>query len=181
MAEVNNPITEISKTLDSLLSNVDLTGVTSESSGFTDLPEGYYLCQVDDAKLTTSKSSGNPMVSFTFTVQEDGKQVVTDEDNNATLVKVKSSKGRKIFMHYVLKDERSIKRFASDMLKFEEEEGKSILSKEYFLNTETLNDALDLLVGMQIFVQITINKNQDGTSSTWQNLISWKRVSVLGL
>ena len=174
-------MSEISKSIDSLLSSVDLGNVTSESSGFTDLPQGYYLCKVDDAKLTTSKSSGNPMISFSFTVQEDGKAVETDENNNAILVPIKGSKNRKIFLHYPLKDDKSVKRFVSDMLKFEEESGKSVLSKEYFTNTETLEDALDILIDMQIFVQITVNKKEDGTTSTWQNLISWKRATALGL
>ena len=85
-------------------------------------------------------------------------------------------------MYYVLKDTNSVRRFVSDMLKFEgEEPGKPLLDKEYFMNSEILEDALKLLVGMRIYVQITKSESADGNIRSWQNLISWKRAAMLEL
>ena len=85
-------------------------------------------------------------------------------------------------MYYVLKDTASVRRFVSDMLKFEgEERGKPLLDKEYFMNSEILADALKILECMQIYIQVTKSTNDDGTARSWQNLISWKRAAALDL
>lgn len=85
-------------------------------------------------------------------------------------------------MYYVLKDENSIRRFVQDMLKFEgEKEGEPILGKEYFTNAELLEDALEILKGMRIWVQSSTTVNDDESTSTWKNLITWKRAKNIGL
>lgn len=168
--------------INELLKQTNINDVTSESNNFQELPEGYYLCTVDAAEIKESKASGKPMIAFTFTVSENGRHYVADKDGNAEMQEVKGSKNRKIFMYYVLKDTQSVRRFVSDMLKFEgEEAGKPLLDKEYFMNFEILEDALKILEGMKIYVQITKSENQDGTVRNWQNLISWKRAAALDL
>lgn len=168
--------------INELLKQTNINDITSESNSFQELPEGYYLCSVDNAEIRESKSSGNPMVAFTFTVAENGHQYVADKDGNAEMKEVKGSKNRKIFMYYVLKDTASVRRFVSDMLKFEgEESGKPLLDKEYFMNSEILADALAILHDMRIYIQITKSEGQDGTVRSWQNLISWKRAAALDL
>lgn len=168
--------------INELLKQTNIKDVTSESNNFQELPEGYYLCTVDAAEIKESKASGKPMIAFTFTVSENGHHYVADKDGNAEMQEVKGSKNRKIFMYYVLKDTQSVRRFVSDMLKFEgEEAGKPLLDKEYFMNFEILEDALKILEGMKIYVQVTKSENQDGTSRNWQNLISWKRAAALDL
>lgn len=168
--------------INELLKQTNINDVTSESNNFQELPEGYYLCTVDAAEIKESKASGKPMIAFTFTVSENGHHYVADKDGNAEMQEVKGSKNRKIFMYYVLKDTQSVRRFVSDMLKFEgEEAGKPLLDKEYFMNFEILEDALKILEGMKIYVQITKSENQDGTVRNWQNLISWKRAAALDL
>ena len=168
--------------INELLKQTNINDVTSESNNFQELPEGYYLCTVDTAEIKESKASGKPMIAFTFTVSENGHHYVADKDGNAEMQEVKGSKNRKIFMYYVLKDTQSVRRFVSDMLKFEgEEAGKPLLDKEYFMNFEILEDALKILEGMRIYVQVTKSENQDGTTRNWQNLISWKRAAALDL
>ena len=168
--------------INELLKQTNINDVTSESNNFQELPEGYYLCNVDAAEIKESKASGNPMIAFTFTVAENGHHYVADTDGNAEMQEVKGSKNRKIFMYYVLKDTQSVRRFVSDMLKFEgEEAGKPLLDKEYFMNFEILEDALKILEGMKIYIQVTKSENQDGTTRNWQNLISWKRAAALDL
>lgn len=168
--------------INELLKQTNINDVTSESNNFQELPEGYYLCTVDAAEIKESKASGKPMIAFTFTVSENGHHYVADKDGNAEMQEVKGSKNRKIFMYYVLKDTQSVRRFVSDMLKFEgEEAGKPLLDKEYFMNFEILEDALKILEGMKIYVQVTKSENQDGTVRNWQNLISWKRAAALDL
>ena len=168
--------------INELLKQTNINDVTSESNNFQELPEGYYLCTVDADEIKESKASGKPMIAFTFTVSENGHHYVADKDGNAEMQEVKGSKNRKIFMYYVLKDTQSVRRFVSDMLKFEgEEAGKPLLDKEYFMNFEILEDALKILEGMKIYVQVTKSENQDGTVRNWQNLISWKRAAALDL
>ena len=168
--------------LNSLLKNTDLRDVTNESAGFSELPEGYYLCEVEKAELTQSKKSGEPMVAIQFKVAEDGCNISDiSDDGSVNIIKHKGTKNRKIFMYYVLKDEAAVKRFVTDMLKFEISEGESILPKEAFSTADTLEDALDVLIGMTIFVRITVSEKDDGTLSRWNNLISWKRAKDLGL
>lgn len=172
---------EVFNKLDSLLSNVDLSDVNAESTGFASLPDGYYLCEVDKAELKESKTSHEPMVSFQFNVIEDGKDVKIEDDGSVTLTAIAKTKGRKVFVHYVLKDESSIRRFAADMMKFEGEAvGEPLLPKEAFMTSETLLDALDVLTGMRIYVCASTTE-KDGVKSQWNNLISWKRAAALEL
>lgn len=181
MAETKD-IKSLFDKLDDLLSTVDLSDVTAESAGFTELPDGYYLCEVEKAEIRESKSSKMPMAAFTFKISEDGHTAEVDESGEPVITDIKKTANRKIFMYYVFKDERSVKRFATDMLKFEgEEEGEPLLPKEAFLSGDTVNDALEILTGMRIYVHVSTTTNEDDTKSTWNNLISWKRAKVLGL
>lgn len=179
--EMNEALAALHGELNNVLANVDLSDVTADSTGFQALPDGYYCCEVEKAELKISKTSKKPMVAFTMKVTEDGQQVVATE-TDSYFKPLKKTKGRKIFMYYVLKDETSVKRFATDMLKFEgEEKGVPILEKEYFLNADVLEDALDIITGMRIYVQVSTTVNDDETTSTWNNLISWKRAEALEL
>ena len=179
---MNEDIKKMHASLNALLATTDLTDVTAESSGFSELPEGYYLCEVEEAKLTTSKTSGAPMVSLRFKVVEDGHAVEIDEVGNVNMTDLKKTSNRKIFTHYPFKDDRSVKRFVTDMLKFEgETPGESLLPKEAFTTAETLEDALGALIGMRIYVQVSVTINDDDSKSVWNNLISWKRASALEL
>ena len=167
--------------LDELLSSISVEKISSESTGFEDLKDGYYLCEVVNAELKLSKNSGNPMASFQLKVLEDGLDVVLTDTDDIVFSPLKGSKGRYIFKHFVLKDERSVKSFISDMLKFEAEPGESFLPKEAFTTSEVIDESIAALVGMRIYVQISTSENQDGTTSSWTNFLSWKRVSALEL
>lgn len=168
--------------IDMVLNNIKLDDVSSESSGSTELPDGYYLCEVEKAEVTTSKTSGSPMVAFQFKVIENGVSVDVNEDGTITKTSIERTANRKIFMYYPIKDERTVKRFVSDMLKFEgEKPGEPILAKEYFMTSEVLCDALDIITGMNIYVQVATTKNKEGTDSTFKNLVSWKRIAALEL
>lgn len=174
MENLNN----ILNTLNTLLNNTDLSEVSADSTNFSELPDGYYLAEVEKTELKESKTSHMPMVAFQFKVVDDGITV----DENGEFVKLNKTKNRKIFIYYVLKDDNAIKRFAQDMLKFEgEKAGEPVLSKEYFTNSELLLDALDILKGMRIYIQSSTTVNDDNSTSVWKNLISWKRVAALEL
>lgn len=167
--------------LDSLLGNTDLSDVTSENGGgFEQLPDGYYLCEVVKAELTEAKSSHNPMVSLQLKAVENGYAV----EENGDFKRIDKTKGKVIFKHYPFTDERSIKRFVSDMLKFEGDTvGEPILPKEAFTTAETINDSLDVLVGLNIYIQLatTPAKNEGEKDQQWPNVISWKRAGMLEL
>ena len=164
-----------------ILAKTKLDDVSAESQGFSELPDGYYLCEVEKTDFKESKSTHLPMVSFTFKIVEDGIGFITSE-TDIKEVALTGTKNRKIFKHYVFKDESSVKRFASDMLKFEGEiAGEPLLPKEAFITSETMLDALDILEGMRLYVQSDTSEKDDGTKSTWYNLISWKRAAELEL
>lgn len=179
---MDNVINDALNKLNDLLSKANLDDVSSESSGFSDLPDGYYLCEVDKAEIKESKNTKNPMISFKMKVVEDGYIVKMNKDDEPYFERAKSTKHRCIFIHFVIKDEASVKRFASDMLKFEgDTPGESLLPKEAFMTSDTLEDSLDLLLGMNIYVQVSTTEKDDGTKSTWNNFISWKRAGTMGL
>lgn len=167
---------ELFKKVDDVLSKVDLSKTTAESAGFAELQPGYYLCEVTGADLGTSKNSGNPQIKLTLKVVENG--IAFDDDDN--VIVREGSKNRNIFKYYPLKDESTVKRFVSDMLKFENEDGESILPAEAFTTAEVLNESLDVIVGMRIYVQLTIS-GEGENKNTWTSLLSWNRANDLEL
>ena len=90
MAEDNKKLFDA---INNVLSKVDLSDVSAESSGSKDLPEGYYLSEVTAAELRTSKSSGNPMVALTLKTVSDGLANMADENGNAYLTEIKKKIG----------------------------------------------------------------------------------------
>ena len=166
--------------LDEVLGKVDLSDTTSESSGFSDLEPGYYLVSVDSAELTASKKSGNPQVRLVLKVVENGVAYDADEAGNLTVRDLKGSKGRCIFKYYPLKDDSTVKRFVSDMLKFEVKEGEPALPAEAFTTAAVLADSLDAITDMQVYAQLT-SSGEGENKTTWTNLISWKRAKQLEL
>ena len=175
MSEQDETMLNLFEDLDAIIASTDLSKVTAESTGFEELPEGYYLCEVESAKLTTSKSSKQPMVSFQFKVIEDGKYI--DDDGNT--VTVPHTKNRKIFKHYVIKDSESYKRFVADALKFEKEDGEPLLEKEMLLSSQLIEECLNVLIGMRIYVQCSVTENKNGEESRWYSLKSWDVISNL--
>lgn len=175
----NENLKEVFSNLDTLLSKTDLKDVTSESTGYDELDDGYYLCEVEKANLSVSKTSGSPMVAFQFKVTDNG---ISIDEKTGDVMEIRNSKNRKIFMYFTLKDEASVKRFVNNMLKFEgDTPNKPVLEKEYFTNSQLIEDALDILVGLRIYIQISSTENEDGSKSVWRNLISWKRAAALEL
>lgn len=168
--------------LNTLLKNANLSEVTSESNDtFADLPNGFYLSEVTKAELTVSKSSGLPMAALQLKAVDHGVASVIDDRGNSKMQEIEKTKGRMLFKYYVFKDEASVQKFVADMLKFEgETEGEPLLTKEYFTEEELLEEALSVLVGYRLYVQVS-SSTKEGVVSTWQNLISWKRAKVLGL
>ena len=164
-------------TLNELLKQTDISKITAESSGFDDLPDGYYLTEVMSAVLKQS-STGFPMVALDLKAAEDGHDV--NEDGN--LIEIPHTKNRHIYLNYVLKDEASVKRFVNDMLKFEgDTAGEPLLQKEYFTTSDTINDALDILVGCCIYINVSRYSGKDGTERISNRPITWKRAAVLEL
>lgn len=176
MSEVKD-MSKIFASVNELLSKADLNNVTSEGAGFAELPDGYYLCEVKSTELTESKTSGLPMAVFSFQVIENG----VSPNTNGSFTEIKGSKNRWLRKYYTFKDERSVQSFASDMLKFEgDTEGEPLLSKEYFTTAEVMEEALQLLIGLRIYVQLSTTEKETGKTQ-WANLVSWKRAATFEL
>lgn len=173
---------EIFDVLDQVLKDTDLEKIDADSNGnSTSLPDGYYLNEVLSAKLTKTKKDGSPMVSMEFVIVEDGYNAEKDENLNVNIVEIKGTKNKHIWKNYVLTDTKSVQRFVSDMLKFEDSTTQQpLLGKEYFTNSYLLCDALECLIGMRIYIQVSTSE-KDGKSNTFNNLISWKRATAIGL
>lgn len=182
--------------LDSLLSGTDLSDVTAESAGFSELPSGYYLCEVETATRAASKTSGQPMVSFRLKIVQNGIIEKQDDEGNVYFGRAKGTANRKIFKHYVLSDKQKVQGLTSDLLKFEgEEAGVPILDEVItsvdangkritrIPSAEVLDGCLEVLIGLQIFVKADTrpDRNDPSKSNTWVNLQSWTRAVQLGL
>ncbi len=177
--------------LEALLASTNLDKVTSEGA-FEELRQGYYLCEVSAGEFTTSKA-GLPMAKFTLTTVYDGlcerldeeRKAVEDEDGNLIIDVNEGSKGRKIFKNFVIKDQESLKKFVADMLKFEDPEnpGESILTKDMFGTIENMSAAIQVVVGLTIFVRATLGKAtpEYPTPSNFYSFVSWKNVEKLHL
>lgn len=166
--------------LNELLQQVNWDTVT-EDSGYEDLPEGFYLCEVEDATLKPNKAETNMQVSFKFKVVEDGITSIIDNRGYSALSAIDGTTGRKVFKHYPLKDLTGVKRFVSDMLKFEgANPGEPLLEKEYFMTEEIIPDALDILKGRRIYVQASYKEYQ-GKKNCWYDVVSWARAKEMGL
>lgn len=168
--------------LNQLLGNTSLNDVTADQAQFSELKDGFYLSELKEASFQVSKNSGQPMVKLEFSIFEDGLDVSIDQKGRQTFIELKKTKGRKFWLYYVLQDEAAIKRFVSDMLKFEGDvEGESLLDKSMFTSVESIEEALEAIKGACIYVQVSTSENDDGSSSTWKNIISWKRAKALEL
>lgn len=174
---------ELTGRVNELFKAADVSQVSADSVGFSTLADGYYLCELQAAELTLSKSSGNPMVSTQFKTVENGLAMKVNDDSTVEITEIKGTKNQSIFKHYVFKGEKDVKQFVSDTQKFESEPGKPILPKEAFTTAETIDDSLAVLAEMKVRIYVNVSSNvaEDGTKSTWYNLISWKRAAALGL
>lgn len=172
--------------LNDILSSTNIDDVSAEGTGFEALANGYYLCEVKSATYTEANSKGMPMVTISFSVVENGIIDDIDEEGNPVFKRdTKNSINRVINKYYTLKDSTTVKRFVSDMLKFEnpEEQGVSLLTKECFATEELIKESISILAfGSRIFVQSETKTDQKTNEpSTWYYLISWARAAKLGL
>lgn len=167
--------------LNELLSQVNWDTVSKDDGGFDDLPQGYYLCEVEKAELKENKAGTNKQVSITFKVVENGLSEYINERGYSVLTDIPGTKNRKVWKHYPFKDVSGVKRFVTDMLKFEGTEvGVPLLEKEYFMTEEIIPDALDILIGHRIYVNANY-KEYKGQTNCWYDLVSWNRAKEMKL
>ena len=74
----NNELKELYAAYNNIAKKTDLTDV-DPNSDFEALPEGYYYCEVSNAKFNLTKETKLPMVTLTFDVIE-GYRIPTDEE-----------------------------------------------------------------------------------------------------
>lgn len=171
---------ELLQKLNTTIAKTDLSKVTADSAGFKDLPDGYYNCELMEAKLKETKT-GKPMISGMFKVFEDGlKESYDPNTGTSELVLSTGSKGRYIWVNWVIGDESAYERFVSDMKKFEDDDGNPILPEEAYTDGTILLDSLEAIKGMHVYIMLqTLEKN--GEKSQRSNLISWTRAKELEL
>jgi len=177
---------KITANLDKLLGNLDLSNTTEEGVK-TKLPDGYYLCQVNKAELTESKSAGNPMVAIEYLTIEDGKKLIVDDAGYSQLIDAKGTANKRIFVNYVLSNEMNAGFFVSDMLKFQDPETNEPIFKDeeyYFKSAQGIIKVCDMLTeGGIIYIMVQTIEKKDGSGEKEQKFkpISWKRARKLEL
>ena len=180
MAEEKN-LKDLYSNVNSLLKKINVKEIDPEKD-FDKNPDGYYLTEVVSLEVCTSKSSGNLQVKGQFKIVENGIGVNVDEDGEQEFFELKNTKGKTIFKYYPMTDETSLTKLIKDMLKFTDEDGKSILDEDYFSDIEIMKEALEVLTEERIYIQLYsyTNKNTKETSQN-SNLITWKRAQEFGL
>lgn len=180
-------LTNTMNQLDELLKKADLSKVSADGAGFEDLPDGYYLCEVETAELKSTKSrvvqgveTGlKPMVSYRYKVFEDGLKQSVDENGDTELIIAKGTKNRKVFINYVLTDESQLNRYVSDMLKFEID-GEPILTKDCFIDSATMVDSIEATVGSTIYIMVQ-SYEKNGELKKNYYLVKWSTAKDLDL
>lgn len=171
--------------INATLSKVDTEKVTEEGIK-TELPDGYYLCEIKSAELTESKNH-NLMVAIQFTTTEDGQQSIIDEDGFAKTVPAPNTKDKIIYQNYVISNEMNAGFFIADMLKFEDPESNTpIFDKDSdFADIDAIANVCDILNQYQPFVYIMVStvesKDEPGKTEKKYKPISWKRAQRLEL
>lgn len=177
--ETNEELKLIQEKLRSVLSDTNLNNI-DPNSDFDGLVDGYYLSELQEANVKFSQSSGKLQVVLKFKTIEEGKSLKVDEDGNTSLINC-GCKNRLVWKYFSVETPENVRKFAKEMLKFEDDNMEPILSTEYFTTPELLYDALDVLVGMRIYIQISTTTNDKNETSSWTNIISWKRAASLEL
>lgn len=177
--------------IDAVLGITDLSKVTAESTGFEDLPDGYFLTEVVESKLErvkSGKNQGKPKATIKFKIIEDGYKLTGDpnsDEEETTFDTLAGTKNRTLYKHYPLGDPEGIKKLVSDMKKFEDPEtpGKQLLPDEAWTTASTLKGSIEVLsqLNIRIWVHNKVTVKDDGTSSNWVDLESFSRAAQLGL
>lgn len=116
--------------------------------GFEPLPEGTYLCVIDDAYLTTTKETGLPMISYEFKVADEESEFLD----------------RIIFKNAVLSTKETVARAIHDLHKFEDENGELIT----ITDSSQIPTVLENLKDTPVIIQLTNDKKSD---SQWVNIL----------
>lgn len=171
------------------LDSVDITDTNDNN----ELPDGYYKCEVEIAEIGPNKDKTNDQAFLQLRTVEPGFKPV-EEDGCNLIEELTGTQNRVIFKYYPFKsidkkatslvykdgDKWKPGQFLCDTQLFVDGDGNPVLEKEAFMDKETANDALDILVGMQIYVKIE-TKEYNGEQSTFKNLVSLDRVNkILG-
>lgn len=184
MANENVDLSSIFSEIDEVRKQTDLSKVSAESVGFEDLPDGYYLAEVIETKIGRSKSSQKPMISLKFSIVDNGLKL-NDNEDDISFDTIEHTKNRQVFKHYVIDTPQNLKRFVSDMKKFEDPDsvGKSLLPDEAWSDAKFMAESISILSEMncRIWLHNKVTKRDDGTSSSWVDLVSFNQAAKAGL
>ena len=178
---------------DSLLKDVDFNDIDiTDTNENNELPDGYYLCEVEDADIGPNKDKSNDQAFFQLRVVEPGLNPVY-EDGQMFLQELVGTQKRVIFKYYPFKgtDKKATSlvyqdetgkwkpgQFLCDTQLFVDTDGAPLLEKEAFMYKETAKEALAILVGCRIYVKIE-TKEYNGQTSQFKNLVSIDRVNKI--
>ena len=183
-------INDFSDLADIIASNKDsLKDVTASSNSggdFAPLPNGYYLCKLEEMNLVRTKTSNKPMVSAKFRITQNGYTKNTD----GKIAEIEHVANRLIFQNWVIKtkledpEAKSYKNFKADCLKLVErelDEDQLDQFSELLDDLSTLPAVFDALIGYEIYIQVVNKADKDDPSKINSNsyLVEWSRVNTL--
>lgn len=184
MANENIDLSSIFSEIGDVMKQTDLSNVSAESVGYEDLPDGYYLAEVIETKIGRSKSSNKPMISLRLSIVDDGFKL-SDKEDEISFDKIEHTKGKQVFKHYIIDTSQNLKRFVSDMKKFEDpnEVGKQLLPDEAWSSPEIMGESISILseINCRIWLHNRVTKKFDGTSNAWVDLVSFNQAAKTGL
>jgi len=155
----------------------------NHSSSVDPLPLGYYYVElVTTPEFTESKTTHRPMFKCSFKTLNDGVNL----ENTEVL---QDTKDRYEWKYYLVDDERGLKNFISDMMKFKIDSKGTSLPPEAFKSVDLMLQALELLNGKRAFIMISESVNKQGKKdeqgeplkNRFVNLITFERAESLGL
>lgn len=176
--------TSIFDEIDSLIKSTDLSNVSASSTGFDDLPFGYYKTMFSGVKFGKTKATQAPMISITFQVLEDGYKLDESNTSNINFERIGGVTKRLIFKNYVLTDSKGLKNLVSDLKKVEDPmSGEPLLTDEDLADSKHLQAFMNLFVesNVTMWVRIRETTKKDGTKGSWTDLIPNSTAQSLGL
>lgn len=166
--------------INGLIQQTDLSNVSANSTGYDELPFGYYRTKFSGVKVGRTKSTQTPMVTLTLEVLEDGYKL-----NDATLQfeRIGGVTKRLVFKNYVIGDSKGLKSLVSDLKKVEDQDGQPLLTDDYLKDFPAMYTFMKFFVenGFTIWVRVRETKKKDGTTGSWTDLVSDSTALEAGL
>lgn len=168
--------------INGLIQQTDLSNVSANSTGYDELPFGYYRTKFSNVKVGRTRSTQTPMVTLTLEVLEDGYKL-----NDATLQfeRIGGVTKRLIFKNYVIGDSKGLKSLVSDLKKVEDptDNNVPILTDNDLKDFPSMWEFMKEFIKSEMYIWVHVRETtkKDGTKGSWTDLVSDSTALEAGL